>query len=95
MLPINRTERACPRHVLHECSRAVLHLMGLMMADGSRNNGSHAIVTRCAEQRVAASLRAVDAFSNIVRTHVSFVAHPFAPIAPSLSVARPSNQTRT
>ena len=68
--------------------------MGPMMADGSRNNGLHTIVTRCAEQRVAASLRMVDAFSSIVRNHVSFVAHPFAPIAPSLSVARPSNQTK-
>ena len=91
MMPINRTECACPHHVLHKCSRAVRHLMGLMRADGSRNNGLHAIVTRCAEQRVAASLPTVDAFSNIVRTHVSFVAHPFAPDAPSLGVARPSN----
>ena len=63
MLPITRIERACPRLVLHKCSRAVRHLMGLMMADASRSNGLHAIVTRCAEQRVAASLRTVDAFS--------------------------------
>ena len=60
-------ERACPRHVLHKCSRAVRHLMGLMMADGSRNNGLHTIVNLYAERRVAASLHTVDAFSILVR----------------------------